>query len=131
MDWRPAGAWEKLSDFTRVWPRPAPGLLCVIPAPPSKGQSETHHLKHSRWQPDMGKTGAPGGLSAGFLSLSPQGSSCVQPQGSPAPTGPSPVSVPAETPHLSVSLHFLGYHENGVVKAENGTSPRTKKLKSP
>ncbi|XP_074919704.1 translocating chain-associated membrane protein 2 [Chelonoidis abingdonii] len=24
-----------------------------------------------------------------------------------------------------------GYHENGVVKAENGTSPRTKKLKSP
>lgn len=61
MDWRPAGAWEKLSDFTRVWPRPAPGLLCVIPAPPSKGQSETHHLKHSRWQPDMGKTGAPGG----------------------------------------------------------------------
>lgn len=32
---------------------------------------------------------------------------------------------------MSVSLHFLGYHENGVVKAENGTSPRTKKLKSP
>lgn len=32
---------------------------------------------------------------------------------------------------LSVSLYFLGYHENGVVKAENGTSPRTKKLKSP
>uniref|UniRef100_A0A670HUK8 Translocation associated membrane protein 2 n=1 Tax=Podarcis muralis TaxID=64176 RepID=A0A670HUK8_PODMU len=24
-----------------------------------------------------------------------------------------------------------GYHENGVVKAENGTSPRTKKIKSP
>ncbi|XP_028906641.1 translocating chain-associated membrane protein 2 [Ornithorhynchus anatinus] len=24
-----------------------------------------------------------------------------------------------------------GYHENGVMKAENGTSPRTKKLKSP
>lgn len=24
-----------------------------------------------------------------------------------------------------------GYHENGVIKAENGTSPRTKKLKSP
>lgn len=33
--------------------------------------------------------------------------------------------------HVCLSLYFLGYHENGVVKAENGTSPRTKKLKSP
>lgn len=28
-------------------------------------------------------------------------------------------------------LSFPGYHENGVVKAENGASTRTKKLKSP
>lgn len=39
--------------------------------------------------------------------------------------------IMAGAPCVSVSLHFLGYHENGVVKAENGTSPRTKKLKSP
>lgn len=44
---------------------------------------------------------------------------------------PSSPPVPAETPCPSVFLYFLGYHENGVVKAENGTSPRTKKLKSP
>lgn len=25
----------------------------------------------------------------------------------------------------------VGHHENGVLKAENGASPRTKKLKSP
>uniref|UniRef100_A0A452TBZ3 Translocation associated membrane protein 2 n=1 Tax=Ursus maritimus TaxID=29073 RepID=A0A452TBZ3_URSMA len=42
-----------------------------------------------------------------------------------------PCTSPTGTPCLSVSLRFLGYHENGVVKAENGTSPRTKKLKSP
>lgn len=40
--------------------------------------------------------------------------------------------VPA-TPRLPARLikRESGYHENGVVKAENGTSPRTKKLKSP
>nr|XP_035943665.1 translocating chain-associated membrane protein 2 isoform X1 [Halichoerus grypus] len=40
--------------------------------------------------------------------------------------------VPA-APRLPARLikRESGYHENGVVKAENGTSPRTKKLKSP
>ncbi|XP_021103431.1 translocating chain-associated membrane protein 2 isoform X2 [Heterocephalus glaber] len=40
--------------------------------------------------------------------------------------------VPA-VPRLPARLtkRESGYHENGVVKAENGTSPRTKKLKSP
>ncbi|KAG8511961.1 Translocating chain-associated membrane protein 2, partial [Galemys pyrenaicus] len=54
-----------------------------------------------------------------------------RPQACPGPTFRSAAPAPAETPCLSVSLHLLGYHENGVVKAENGTSPRTKKLKSP
>ncbi|XP_023567656.1 translocating chain-associated membrane protein 2 isoform X1 [Octodon degus] len=37
------------------------------------------------------------------------------------------------TPRLPARLtkRETGYHENGVVKAENGASPRTKKLKSP
>lgn len=30
-----------------------------------------------------------------------------------------------------LSLPLVGHHENGVLKAENGASPRTKKLKSP
>lgn len=51
-----------------------------------------------------------------------------------AAPAPRPLSVCAEPGGNTTSvcpLHFLGYHENGVVKAENGTSPRTKKLKSP
>lgn len=32
---------------------------------------------------------------------------------------------------LLLSLLLVGHHENGVLKAENGTSPRIKKLKSP
>lgn len=51
--------------------------------------------------------------------------------GLPGPPPSSLAPVPAEMPCLSVSLYLLGYHENGVVRAENGASPRTKKLKSP
>ncbi|XP_006991763.1 translocating chain-associated membrane protein 2 isoform X2 [Peromyscus maniculatus bairdii] len=41
--------------------------------------------------------------------------------------------LPAAAPRLPARpiKREPGYHENGVVKAENGTSPRTKKLKSP
>ena len=32
--------------------------------------------------------------------------------------------------YFSISLS-VGHHENGVLKAENGASPRTKKIKAP
>lgn len=35
------------------------------------------------------------------------------------------------SPLMLTSLPTVGHHENGVLKAENGVSPRTKKLKSP
>uniref|UniRef100_A0A3B5KZG4 Translocation associated membrane protein 2 n=1 Tax=Xiphophorus couchianus TaxID=32473 RepID=A0A3B5KZG4_9TELE len=37
----------------------------------------------------------------------------------------------AKQPVRQLKRDTFGYHENGVLKAENGVSPRTKKLKSP
>lgn len=107
----PAGAWKDLRTLAAAerfqqGRGPASGLSrSRVPAchsTPQKGQLETSHLQWSRWEQEP----------------------------------PAVRQVPSA--HLvggghtkSVSLYFLGYHENGVVKAENGASPRTKKLKSP
>lgn len=84
----------------------------------------------------LGNAGAPGGsllVSVCCGKLQPRGRFgsilCVA-AGLPGPSNPSFCSGTSKT-IIFVSPYFLGYHENGVVKAENGTSPRTKKLKSP